>query len=171
VIAVTDLRGSTRMMEKVGDRAARDLLRTHNRRVRACVREHGGLEIQHTGDGFILAFRSAATALACLCALRRELARYNAGARANARLQVRIGAHAGHVLPDEGRLVGLAMNTAARICSAAAVGEVLVSASVRRLTGTRNARFGARKRVSLKGRRSRLALYPVLESPIRASSE
>jgi len=160
VIAVTDLKGSTAMLERLGDSAVRGILRTHNRSVRACVREHGGIEVQHTGDGFILAFQSPAAALDCAAALRRAFASYNRtreGRRAP--LEVRIGLHAGHALPDEGRLVGLAMNTAARICNRAEPGQVLVSANVRRLLGRGVARFGPRRRVTLKGRSEPLALY------------
>jgi predicted ATPase/DNA-binding CsgD family transcriptional regulator len=44
-----------------------------------------------------------------------------------ARVRVRIGIHTGQAVPQEGRYTGLAVHRAARICAAAAGGQVLVS--------------------------------------------
>jgi hypothetical protein len=51
-------------------------------------------------------------------------------------IKVAIGVHAGETADTEGSLVGSAVNMAARLCSVAAAGEVLVSDTVRGLTRT-----------------------------------
>ena len=53
-------------------------MRAHNRLLRACLRDHGGREITHTGDGFIAVFRSIAAALACATHGRRCRATHRA---------------------------------------------------------------------------------------------
>ena len=132
IIFVSDLEQSTELIAGLGDRQAQRLIRVHNRIVRACLRGHGGAEIQHTGDGFIAAFGSACDAVHCAVAIQRRFERRNL-APGETRLRVRIGLHAGTPLAEEGRLFGIAMNTSARICSRAAPAEILASEAVRAL--------------------------------------
>jgi class 3 adenylate cyclase len=129
-ILVTDLEGSTQLLSEVGDEAARDLLRLHNRIVRSCLQDTGGREIQQTGDGFLAWFDDAARAVRCAQEVQRRVARH-ARAHPGLALRVRSGLHAGTAFPDEERLVGIAVNVAARICTASAAGEILVSERVR----------------------------------------
>ena len=129
VILVTDMGGSTELLERLGDEAARELMRTHNRIVRACIHEHFGAEVQQTGDGFLTYFFSALDAIGCAVTVQRSLERYNAE-HSDLPIRVRIGMTAGRPLPDEGRLVGVAVNAAARVCGHANPGQILVSDAV-----------------------------------------
>jgi predicted ATPase/DNA-binding XRE family transcriptional regulator len=78
------------------------------------------------GDAFFVAFANAKRAVLSAVEIQRALA---AGEwPAGARVRVRIGIHTGQAVPAEGGgYTGLAVHRAARICAAAAGGQVLVS--------------------------------------------
>ena len=62
----TDLVGSTALRQAVGDDAADDLRRSHDRVLRDAVAAHGGHEVKGTGDGLMIVFDSAVEAAALL---------------------------------------------------------------------------------------------------------
>ena len=64
-ILFTDIEGSTALAQRLGDKAYHGLLGEHNRILREQVARHGGHEVKHTGDGFMVAFAAAARALSC----------------------------------------------------------------------------------------------------------
>ena len=89
----TDIVGSTALVEAIGDEAWHDLLRWHDEALRRCFASNDGEEVDHTGDGFFVAFPDARTALACAIAIQRTLADHR---RAHGFApQVRIGVHGG----------------------------------------------------------------------------
>ena len=57
-ILVTDIVGSTRIAERVGDRAWTELVAAHERATRDAVAVFGGAEVATTGDGLIASFDS-----------------------------------------------------------------------------------------------------------------
>ena len=85
-----------------------------------------GQEVDTQGDAFFVAFANAKRAVLSAVEIQRALA---AGEwPAGARVRVRIGIHTGQAVPAEGGgYTGLAVHRAARICAAAAGGQVLVS--------------------------------------------
>lgn len=161
IIFVSDIEQSTALIQRLGDAAAQQLVHEHNRIVRACVRDHRGSEIQHTGDGFIVSFDSALRGVECAIEIQRELARRNRSVEESP-LRVRIGLHAGTPLPEEGRFFGVAMNTAARICSRSAPAQILVSEAVRLLCEGSKFVFDAAGEASLKGIERPVALHRVV---------
>ena len=77
-IVFSDIEGSTRRAEQLGDKAWMELLRFHNRLVRRQVERVGGYEVKAEGDGFMLAFPSGGQRS---CARSRSCgrSRYTAG--------------------------------------------------------------------------------------------
>ena len=61
-ILFTDIEGSTALAQRLGDKAYHALLAEHNRILREQVGRHGGHEVKCMGDGFMVAFASAARA-------------------------------------------------------------------------------------------------------------
>ena len=163
IIFVSDIVGSTQMIGDLGDVEAQRLTRIHNRLVRSCTRAHGGDVIQPTGDGFIITFASAALGVRCAIAVQRGFARHNASQPATP-IHVRVGLHSGEPLADEGRLFGMAMNASARICSAAAGDEILVSDALRALCDGSELEFEGVGEFALKGIEERMPLNRVLFS-------
>jgi adenylate cyclase len=57
-IVFTDTRGSVAQTIELGNQGHMVVLRAHNHIVRKALAEHGGREVEHTGDGVMAAFGS-----------------------------------------------------------------------------------------------------------------
>lgn len=162
-LLVTDLEGFTPLVERLGDQRARQLIHVHDRILRDCVRVRGGVEVAHTGDGVLVAFRSALRALRCASDMQLALREHNQS-NPERTLRVRIGMHAGEPLPEAGRLFGCSVVTAVRVCSAARAQSVLVSTLVRDLATGSGFRFLARGAFELKGLTPAMELHELVWS-------
>jgi class 3 adenylate cyclase len=128
-IMFTDMVGSTEMTAQLGDRMAVELLRAHDAIIRRCLRQHGGSEVKHLGDGIMASFADVPASVACAMKIQDEFASYNEiGATP---IRVRIGIHAGEPVEDSDDLFGSAVQMAARICEIAQANAILVSREVR----------------------------------------
>lgn len=123
----SDIEGSTTLLRELGDDYAA-ALEAHRVVCRAAFSTHSGIEVDTQGDAFFAAFARASDAAAAAEEIQRELA--------PGPVRVRIGLHTGepHV-GDEGYL-GLDVVRAARICTAARGGQVLLSDATRALLGS-----------------------------------
>src|ERR687895_1673391 len=128
----SDIESSTRLLRELGD-DWEGTLADHNRILRESFAESGGREVDRQGDAFFAVFPSARTALESAAAAQRALAAQAWPREAD--LRVRMGVHTGEPsIGGEGYL-GVDVVRAARICSAAHGGQVLVSESTRALVG------------------------------------
>jgi class 3 adenylate cyclase len=131
----SDIEGSSRLTERLGDERWLDLLAAHNTIVRAQVDEHGGYEVKSQGDGFMIAFPTARQAVACAIDIQRALLRR--AARGDFPISVRIGIHTGEAIRRQGDFFGRSVVLAARMADHAQGGEILVSTLVRELIAER----------------------------------
>lgn len=148
-LLVTDLVGFSTLVTTLGDRAAHKLIHMHNTILRGCLRQRGGREVAHTGDGIIASFSDPVAAARCALQIQASL-RAQRARTPETPLRARIGLHSGRPLPEEGRLFGGCVNFAVRVCGAADAGEILVSDCVKRLIG-KEYRCDERPPVGLKG--------------------
>ena len=129
----TDIVSSTALVELIGDEAWSYLRSWHDKALRACLAQHRGEEIDHTGDGFFVAFAAARDAIACALAIQRTLAAHRR--EHGFAPQVRIGAHAAEVSQRGAERSGRGIHEAARIAAEAGAGEILVSCTTLREAG------------------------------------
>jgi class 3 adenylate cyclase len=149
-ILFSDIEGSTEMTERLGDRRWMEVLHEHNAIIRRQVAECGGFEVKAEGDGFMLAFQSARTALGCAAEMQRALADRNDGAEEP--IKVRIGLHTGEAIKEGEDFFGKHVILAARIAGQASGGEILVSSLLKELTESAgDVEFGEGREVELKG--------------------
>jgi class 3 adenylate cyclase/DNA-binding NarL/FixJ family response regulator len=120
----TDIEGSTRLLKQLGDDYAL-LLDEHHRVFRTLFQEHGGREVDTQGDAFFVAFSRAKDAVAAALAGQRAVAAHSWPRQVAVR--VRMGMHTGEPSVATERYVGLGVHRAARICSAAHGGQILLS--------------------------------------------
>jgi len=146
----SDIEGSTALTDRLGDLRWMELLGTHNAIIREQVAAHDGFEVKSVGDGFMLAFQSARTALGCAVEMQRALAERNDGAEEP--IRVRIGLHTGEAIKEGEDFFGKHVILAARIAGQASGGEVLVSSLLKELTESAgDVEFGEGREVELKG--------------------
>ena len=125
-----DIEGSTGLLTVLGEGYAE-----MRARVRELVRASAtrGSEVDWAGDGVFLAFARARDAVAAAAELQRALAAEPWPSALPVRM--RIGIHTGEPQLGEDGYVGLDVHIAARICSVAHGGQVVVSRATRDLLG------------------------------------
>jgi class 3 adenylate cyclase len=153
----TDLVGSTEVTERLGDRAAMELIRTHNLLVRRALTANLGREVKHTGDGIMAAFDETADAVRAAIDVQRNFYGYNM--KAAEKLSVRIGIHAGEPVEDHDDLFGATVQLASRLCGEAEPNEIVVSKLVRGLSGLGGCSFVTLGERRLKGVTKPLLAY------------
>jgi class 3 adenylate cyclase len=129
----TDIEGSTALLKELGD-AYGDVLSQHRRIIRETFGAAGGSEIDTQGDAFFFAFPRAREAINASVEVQRRHAaeEWPAGAA----VRVRIGLHTGEPAVGEEGYLGLDVVRAARICTVARGGNVLMSETTRALLGS-----------------------------------
>jgi class 3 adenylate cyclase len=123
----TDITGSTVLLEAIGDEAWTDLRRWHDGELRRSFAAHDGEEVDHTGDGFFVAFGDAVAAIGCAQDIQRRLAQHRR--EHGFAPQVRIGVHAALATNAGTTYTGMGVHVAARIGALAHGGEIVASAS------------------------------------------
>jgi class 3 adenylate cyclase len=124
----TDIEGSTRLLQDLGDRygAVRD---EHAAILRRAIRDGDGVEVSTEGDSFFAAFASPAAAVGAAVAAQRGLAGHDWPAGFPVR--VRMGLHTGEGTLGGDNYSGIDVNRAARVAGAAHGGQVIVSDATR----------------------------------------
>ena len=188
-LVVCDLIDSTALVERLGDQAAAELMRRHDRLARVAMQRHGGREIDKT-DGFLVLFGRPVQAVAFALDYQREL---RALAKATGQpLSARVGIHVGDVMTwdnapaDVARgakpmeVEGLAKPVAARLMAMARPGQILLSDVAQTLAQRGERELGSRAggvrwlahgRYQFKGLPEPLTVYEVGETgiaPMRA---
>lgn len=128
----TDIEGSTRLLQDVGDHY-RGILEAHNTLVGSAITNAGGVTVRTEGDSFFAVFASAPDAVAAAVAAQRALSvhRFHAGIE----LRVRMGLHTGIGARGGDDYVGIDVHRAARIAAAGHGGQILLSAATLGLAG------------------------------------
>lgn len=156
-VMFTDVEASTELVDRLGDAAARDLLRRHESTLRRSVAAHGGTEIKAIGDGLMVSFGSASAALDAAIDIQRSLrAEF---AESEDQVRVRIGIDAGEPIEEDADLHGTAVIRAARIMGTASGDQIMVSALVRELVAGHEYHFVGRGTHELKGLSSPAPLF------------
>jgi class 3 adenylate cyclase len=132
-ILFTDLVDSTDLIARVGDDAAAALQLTHLAVLRRVLATHGGREVKSIGDGLMVAFSSALSAVRCAVAMQREAGRVGVDPRP----RLRAGIHAGEPIADGDDLYGSTVIIASRLCDRAHGGQIIASGLVAALVGSR----------------------------------
>jgi class 3 adenylate cyclase len=129
----SDIEGSTALVKRLGDRYG-DVLADHRRLMREALGGRGGVEIDTQGDAFFFAFARARDAVAAAVEAQRVHAAHAWPDGVDVRM--RMGLHTGEPAVGEEGYHGLDVVRAARLCSAAAGGSVLLSETTRALVGS-----------------------------------
>lgn len=120
----TDIEGSTKLLQQLGERYAR-ILAAHHEILRACFEKHYGRIVDTQGDSFFVCFARAMDAVNAAVDAQRALHAH--AWDENIRVRVRMGLHTGEPTRAEDKYVGLDVHRAARIGAAGHGGQILLS--------------------------------------------
>ena len=129
----TDIEGSTRLLQELGDDWA-GVLHDQRRLMRSAIAENHGVELGTEGDSFFVVFASATDATQAVVSAQHALAGHAwSGGKT---VRVRMGLHTGEARRVGDDYVGLDVHRAARIAACGHGGQVVISDSVYSLVVT-----------------------------------
>src|SRR2546422_1079627 len=135
-----DLVGFTALTAEQGDDNAAEVALRLYARVRQLLPAHRGEEIKTIGDAMMIRCEDPARAVDLGLRIAEQIDDEHGFP------PVRIGLHTGSAVCRDGDWYGSAVNVAARLCSAAGGGEVLVSEAAREAAGSpKHIDFGTRR--------------------------
>ncbi|WP_315810640.1 adenylate/guanylate cyclase domain-containing protein [Bradyrhizobium sp. SZCCHNR3107] len=126
-ILCADVAGYSRMMgiDEDGTHAA---FKAHRGAIHPIILNHAGRIVKHTGDGFLLEFANAASAIQFGIEMQSLMAERNADLPSDRNMRFRLGIHQGEFTVDDGEAFGDGINVAVNLESIAVPGGVAVSA-------------------------------------------
>jgi adenylate cyclase len=160
-VMFTDIVGSTQMTQTHGDQAAQEVVRTHNRIVRAALTMLDGREVKHTGDGIMASFNNTANAVEAGMYIQKQIGVANA-ADPDLPLAVKIGINAGEPIIEDNDLFGTTVQLSARIVDKASAGQVLVSDTVKLICQGKSIHFANRGAREMKGFADPITLFEAI---------
>ncbi|MGA1974906.1 MAG: adenylate/guanylate cyclase domain-containing protein [Conexivisphaerales archaeon] len=128
-IVFTDVVGYTALTQK-NEALTLELLKEHERLVRETLPKHNGREVKTIGDSFLIEFASALEATSFAIDIQKATYEKNLGAKAERRIELRVGVHVGDVVHRGGDVLGDVVNIASRIRPLAEAGGICVSQQV-----------------------------------------
>jgi class 3 adenylate cyclase len=147
----TDIVGSTEKLIQMGDQGWRKALDNHDAVATSLVKQFRGRIVKNTGDGLLAVFDGPVRALQCALGLVQALEAIG--------LPIRAGLHVGEVVNRGEDVTGIAVNIAARVMDKAGAGEVLMTRTLRDLTGGSEIAFASKGEYELKGLSEQFELF------------
>lgn len=130
-VLIADVAGYSRMMERDEPGTHARLAQVRNEVTDPAVLRHGGRIVRTVGDGFLVEFPSAMSALEAAIEIQRTMAQRNHGLPEQERIDHRIGINLGDIIVDDKDIAGTGVNVAARIEALAPPGGIAISGNVR----------------------------------------
>ena len=131
-ILATDVANYSGLMER-DEAGTLSILRDRRTNILApLVAKHQGRVFKVMGDGALVEFGSAVSAVSCAVELQQMMEAANVGLPHEERIRLRIGVNLADLIVDAGDLYGDGINIAARLQAMAEPGSVYISAKVRR---------------------------------------
>jgi len=157
-VMFTDIVGSTAMTQNHGDEAAQEVVRTHNRIVRAALTTYSGREVKHTGDGIMASFSNTAQGVEAAIYIQRKTYQDNA-TNPVVPLGIKIGINAGEPIVEDDDLFGTTVQLAARIVDKAGNYQIFVSETVKGICQGKAIQFQSRGTREMKGFKEPISLF------------
>ena len=155
----TDIVTSTDLVELIGDAAWEEMLSWHDRELRKAFAKARGDEVNHTGDGFFVAFDRARDGIDCAVDIQRRLARHRR--EHGFAPWVRIGLHSAEATRRGSDYSGRGVHIAARVGAAAGREEILATASVTTASNESTYALSEPRELELKGVRGTVEVRAV----------
>ena len=161
-IVFSDIEGSTKLTVGAGDKKWYEIISSHNKLIRDTASQYDGNVVKSNGDGFMLTFLSARSAVNAFVEVQEVLDTLDSSDVLKD-IRIRVGIHVGEAIAsDDGDYYGRHVNTAARIADKASGGEILVSNLVKEIIEARgDIDFDEPRVVSLQGIADNYVVHPI----------
>ena len=130
-IVVADVVGYSRLMERDEAGTHERLRKLRDELIDPKIAKRGGRIVKTSGDGMLLEFPSATSALRCAVEIQRELGARNLYVAADEKTELRIGVNLGDIIVQGDDILGDGVNVAARLETLAEPGGISVTAAIR----------------------------------------
>jgi adenylate cyclase len=125
-----DVVGYSRLMERDEAGTHQRLRALHDELIAPKIAEHGGRTVKTSGDGMLLEFPSATSALRCAVEIQREMGVRNLYLTPDERIEFRVGINLGDIIVEGDDILGDGVNVAARLETLAEPGGICVASAV-----------------------------------------
>ena len=130
-VVAADVVGYSRLMER-DEAGTHERLRTLRAElIDPKIAEHGGRIVHTSGDGMLLEFPSATSALRCAVEIQREMGARNLYVPPDERIDFRVGINLGDIIVEGDDIIGDGVNVAARLEALAEPGGICVASAIR----------------------------------------
>jgi TolB-like protein len=165
-ILVADVVGYSRLLEVNEAAILATLKRCRTQILEPLVASHKGRIVKLIGDGALLEFSSAVSALECACAFQASMASANEALPMEKQIAFRIGLNLGEVVVEGDDIYGEGVNVAARLEALSEPGGVCLSESVfKQVRGKTSITFTDMGEQSLKNIAEPVRAYRALTVP------
>ena len=166
-VLFTDVVSSTELSQRFSPEESDEVRRGHFSILRQALAETGGTEVKNLGDGLMVVFDSASSALACGVAMQQGVELDNRGREVP--IGLRVGLSQGDVTKEGDDYFGDPVVEAARLCTTCEGGQVLAAQVVRLMAGRRSPhQCRSLGELRLKGLSDTVETVEVLWEPIGA---
>jgi adenylate cyclase len=167
VVMFSDIQGSTAYFEKHGDAAGLLMVHQCNDTIRRLVLKHGGAVIKTIGDGTMVTFPEAKGAIEAAIEIQMALMKFRTDRPEAERIALRIGMHYGTGIVRTNDVFGDVVNTASRVESVAAPGQIVVSEETYQQVRECSFTIAELGRFTLKGKTGERTLFEVIWNPVQ----
>lgn len=162
-VLFSDVVGSTRIYEILGDQRAREIVALSIEVMRSATEKHHGTVIKTMGDEVMATFASPDDALNAAEQMQRQISGHPMLQVEGHPVALRIGCHFGPVVLESRDVFGATVHTANRMTSQAKAGQIMTTATtVERLSPEWRATVRRIDVALLKGQGTEVTLYEVL---------
>jgi adenylate cyclase len=129
-VVIADVVGYSRLMERDEAETHARLRELREKLFDPKIAEHGGRIVKTAGDGFLLEFPSATSAMRCAIDVQRQMAARNLALADDERIELRVGINLGDIIVDGEDIIGDGVNVAQRLETLAEPGGICVASAV-----------------------------------------
>jgi class 3 adenylate cyclase len=162
-VLFSDVVGSTRIYEILGDQRAREIVSLCIELMRSATEQHRGTVIKTMGDEVMATFPSADDSMNAAAQIQRQISAHPALQVEGQGVAVRIGCHYGPVVLESRDVFGATVHTANRMTSQAKAGQIMTTAAtVEHLSAEWRASVRQIDIATLKGQGAEVTLYEAI---------